>query len=981
MRNPDSIEQAGPLCERLVAGAIVPPANGDEAFFDDLRVSSPESGDFLRDLCATRPALRILLLGAASGAPFLRELMRADATRLRALLTEAPEARIERICGEVEAFSGDDEAALMTHLRRARADVALTVGLADLGGVWSLDAVVGALSSFAGAALRRTVDFVLQVEMNGGRLLPADPRSAGYFVLAMGKFGARELNYSSDIDLIALFDPDRIALTDPMNATKVFVNATRRMVKILQERTADGYVFRVDLRLRPDPGSTSVALSTIGALNYYESAGQNWERAAMIKARAVAGDLQAGAAFLHELLPFIWRKYLDFSAIADVHSIKRQIHTHKGHGKVAVAGHNIKLGRGGIREIEFFVQTQQLIAGGRNVALRSRETLSMLKGLADQGWIDAETAAELAESYRYLRRLEHRIQMLRDEQTHIVPKQKEGFCAVAAYLGHSDPAAFERQTRAHLERVQHHYSYLFEAEPSLSSTLGSLVFTGDDDDPETLETLEQMGFGKPKEVSAAIRGWHAGRYAATRTKRAREHLTKLIPVFLTAVADTRNADAAFFAFDRFIGQLPSGIQLFSLLRSNPGLLTLLMTIMGAAPRLARTISRRAHVLDALLDPDFFGTLPDRGRISARLAQSLDEAENYEEFLNRVRIFGQEQMFLISVRVITSTLPHTLAGQAYALLADILLEAVFERVRLEFESVHGRVPGGETVLLALGKLGGMEMTAASDLDLILLYDYDPEVSQSDGEKALSPSQYYIRLTQRLIAALSAPTGEGTLYEVDFRLRPSGNSGPLATHIESFERYQNETAWVWEHMALTRARVVFGSKQLARRATDCIAGVLARDKDAETVRLQVAEMRARIATGKKPASVWEIKTVSGGLIDIEFIAQYLQLVHGSERREILDPNTEAALTKMQDCAILDTDLAERLISACRLYESLTQVQRLAVDGRFAPEEAPDRLKAIMASVGEMPDFATLEAYLMETQAGVRAVFEKVLGAGSP
>lgn len=981
-RNPDYIEEAGRLYDRIADGAVTRPLSGEEAFFEDLRASSVEGAEALRALCDDVPALQALLVRIAAEAPFLRDLMRQDANRLLALLMEPPEVRIASLCDDVVSFRPRDEAELMSKLRRARADVALTVALADLGGAWSFDMVVCALSAFADAALRSAVNFALQHEMDGGKLLPGEPQTAGYVVLAMGKFGARELNYSSDIDLIVLFDPDKIALPDPMEATKIFVNVTKRMARILQDRTADGYVFRVDLRLRPDPGSTSVALSTIGALNYYESAGQNWERAAMIKARPVAGDLAVGATFLHELHPFIWRKYLDYSAIADVHSIKRQIHIHKGHGVIAVAGHNIKLGRGGIREIEFFVQTQQLIAGGRNMALRSRETLEMLYGLAEQGWINFGTADELAASYRYLRGLEHRIQMLRDEQTHVIPAQPEAIEGLAFLSGHADPAAFEAETRMHLERVQHHYSRLFEEEPSLSSSVGSLVFTGDEDDPETLETLEQMGFQKPKEVTSVIRGWHTGRINATRTKRAREHLTKLIPVFLKSVAETQNADAAFSAFDRFLSQLPTGIQLFSLLRSNPGLLTLLMTIMGAAPRLARTIVRRAHILDALLDPEFFGSLPERSKVADRLAQTLGEADDYEEILDRARIFGQEQMFLISVRVVTGTLPHQQAGHAYAVIADVLLEALFEHVRREFEINHGKVPGGQTVLLALGKLGGMEMTAASDLDLILLYTHAPDAKSSDGKKALAPSQYYIRLTQRLIAALSAPTGEGSLYQVDFRLRPSGNAGPLATHISSFDRYQHETAWVWEHMALTRARVVFGDPELRQNVLDSIFGVLCRTKDRDKVRADVAAMRIRIAGEKKPSSFWEIKTVAGGLIDVEFIAQYMQLVHGPQNPEILDTNTNSALLKMQVSGVIDGQAAEDLMNACRLYESLTQVQRLAIDGDFDPVGAPNRLKSVLASVGEMPDFVTLEAYLIETQAKVRTLFERFVGeAGEP
>ncbi|HET7714856.1 MAG TPA: bifunctional [glutamine synthetase] adenylyltransferase/[glutamine synthetase]-adenylyl-L-tyrosine phosphorylase, partial [Bauldia sp.] len=721
--------------------------------------------------------------------PFLRGLMLEDPARLAALLEASPATNLERIVADAaDAWRAEDQSVLMRRLRRGRQELALLVALADLGGAWDVIEVTAALTAFADAAVCSAARFVLREGANAGQNILSDDsdpaRGSGWIILGMGKLGAGELNYSSDIDLIVLFDPEVARLPGEGEPAVVFVRLTKKLVQILNEHTEDGYVFRTDLRLRPDPGATNIAISTEAALQYYESLGQNWERAALIKARPIAGDIAAGDAFLGELVPYIWRKYLDYAAISDIHSIKRQIHDHRGHEEIAVGGHNIKLGRGGIREIEFFVQTQQLIAGGRNPELRRRGTLDTLDALAEGRWIDATTRDDLRHSYLELRRIEHCLQMIADEQTHSLPEDEEGLAVVAAMAGYEDTAGFSSQLTRTLGMVRARYAALFESAPSLTSPLGSLVFTGDSDDPETLFTLSKLGYKQPEQVTATVRGWHFGRYPAMRSAAARERLTEFVPALIEALATTKNADAAFAAFDRFLARLPAGVQLFSLLSSNPGLLGLLATMMATAPRLADTVVRRAHVLDALIEPAFFGRVPERVILAERIMRSLAQADGYEDALNRARIFGQEQAFLVGVRVLAGTIGARAAGAAYATLAEVVVSALLDEVRREFERTHGRIRGGEVAVLAMGKLGGREMTAASDLDLIFLYDFDDRASASDGERPLAGTQYYTRLTQRLLAALSAPTAEGTLYEVDFRLRPSGKSGPLATHIEAF-----------------------------------------------------------------------------------------------------------------------------------------------------------------------------------------------------
>ncbi|WP_349360102.1 bifunctional [glutamine synthetase] adenylyltransferase/[glutamine synthetase]-adenylyl-L-tyrosine phosphorylase [Stappia sp.] len=925
---------------------------------------------------------RRFLAGALGNAPYLRDLACFAPERLGDILTTSPQARIGHLVEAAEAATADDEAGLMATLRGLKNDLALTLALADIAGAVDLYAVTEGLSRFADAALTAAIRFCLRDLERRGRFSPHDAarpeEGSGLVVLAMGKYGALELNYSSDIDLIVLFDPDVAPMAGGAEAPVEFVRLTKRLVKIMGDRTADGYVFRTDLRLRPDPGATPLAMSIPGALVYYESLGQNWERAALIKARACAGDIACGESFLKEIAPFIWRKYLDFAAISDVHSIKRQIHAHKGHGEIAVAGHNVKLGRGGIREVEFFAQTQQLIAGGRIMDLRQRRTLDTLATLARLEWIAADARDELTEAYRFLRAVEHRIQMLNDEQTHILPADDSARRRVACLMGFDDLTAFEEALRARLMTVQAHYSALFENEPDLASDLGNLVFTGDDDDPETLETLSQLGYARPKEASKIIRAWHFGRYPAVRSAKARERLTELHPVLLTALASSDNADHALLAFDGFLSKLPAGVQLFSLLRSNPHLLRLLATVMGAAPRLSELVSTRVHVLDAVLDPAFFGAMPTSEEFAAGLKRTLDQSRFYEEALDRARIFAQEQQFLIGLRLISDTLTAHQVGEALARLAETVIDGLMPRVIAHVGENHGHLPDSDWAILAMGKLGGREMTAASDLDLILLYDHGEDAAQTDGRRALAPSQYFIRLTQRLVSALSAPTAEGRLYEVDFRLRPSGNAGPLATRLASFETYQVSEAWTWEHMALTRGRVIASSSDaFAQRISTLISQTLARPRDRAAIAREVATMRARIEAEKGTRDVWDLKQVAGGLVDIEFIAQFLQLVHAHDTPQVLSQTTETALERAARAGLLSPGDADVLLPAIRLYHALTQVLRLALEGKFEPATAPKGVKELLIHAGEAPDFAHLEAVLRDRQAAVRAVFERLVG----
>jgi glutamate-ammonia-ligase adenylyltransferase len=934
---------------------------------------------------------RALLHHFSIVSPYLMQLVRREPARLARVLSHDPDARFaEILAGLVRAAndlppnaSGFAEG--MKLARRAKAEAALLIAVADIGCVWDIGRVTRALTSLADVTLQMGLRLLVRTAIEKGdwRGAPEDAApeaSGGYFVLAMGKHGAGELNYSSDIDLIVFYDQDRCLLKDPSNAKAVFVRLTQALVKFMSERTADGYVFRTDLRLRPDPGATQAAISTDSALHYYESFGQNWERAAMIKARAVAGDADAASAFLAELGPYVWRKYLDFASIADIHAMKRQIHAHKGHARIAVAGHDIKVGRGGIREIEFFAQTQQLIAGGRQPELRVPQTLLALKALADRRWVSEQAAQDLVESYRFLRTIEHRVQMVADEQTQKLPSDQSALERLAAFSGFGSLSDFEDAVARHLRQVQRHYADLFEDAPSPKSQTGNLVFIGEDDDPETVAQLQTMGFKDPVRAVNIVRSWHRGRYRAMASKVTRERLTEIQGVLLEALGETVDPDAALVGFDRMLAQLPAGVQLFSLFRAHPRLLRLVADITGSAPRLARSLARRRRVLDVLLDPgELDEPLPPPEHVRSAIRSEFADAASYEDALDIARVIGSEQSFLIGSRLLSGAISGVEAGRAYANLAETVICELHDRAAAQFATDHGVVPGRGSVVIAMGKLGGREMTAASDLDLIVVYDADDSAKASTGPRELAVSQYYARFTQRLIAALSAPTAQGGLFEVDLRLRPSGQKGPVATNFASFRAYQETEAWIWEHMALTRARTVAGPQELQDAVSEEIRKVLMTPRDPVALATAVRDMRARIAAEKGSSDLWDLKQVRGGLVDLEFIAQYLQLRHAADHPEILSTNTRTAFERLDRNGLM-AGHGERLIRACDLVHELTQILRLCFDGQFKPETAPDGLKQRLADVAGLPSFAHLEADLTETLAGVVESFDVLVPESS-
>ncbi|ACL96304.2 bifunctional [glutamine synthetase] adenylyltransferase/[glutamine synthetase]-adenylyl-L-tyrosine phosphorylase [Caulobacter vibrioides] len=907
-----------------------------------------------------------------AASPYLAGLARRDGKRLPRILGGDPGETLAAILAAAEAVAAEpDFETARRVLRELKADLHLLTAISDLGGVWDLDQVTGALTRFADAVLHAALAQAVRQEVSRGALTHVGDGSAGpapgLFCVAMGKHGAFELNYSSDIDFSIFYAPEKLPVAEGHEPQAVAVRIANHLGRILQERTGDGYVFRIDLRLRPDPSSTPPAMPVDAAMDYYESVGQNWERAAHIKARIAAGDAAEGAAFLEGLQPFIWRRNLDFAAIADIHSIKRQIHTYKVDDRLTAKGADLKLGRGGIREIEFFVQTQQLILGGRQPDLRSPRTLDALQALAAAGHVTPEDAAWLTQAYKDLRALEHRAQMIADDQTHKLPESDVERKKVAALWGEGNLRVFDAAVGKMLKGVNLRYGRLFAGEEALSSRFGSLVFTGVEDDPETLATLKRMGFSSPERVAATIRGWHHGHIAATRTERGRELFTRLAPRLLDAANATGAPDQAFNRFSDFFSRLSSGVQIQSLFLAQPRLFELIVEVMAFAPRLAATMAKRPTALDALLDPTFFGPIETP-------AIAPWDPEDFEGAMDAARRLFRDQSFRIGVRVMSGTADARDIGRAFAELADLIIGGLAPAALAEVERIGGAFPG-QVAVVALGKAGSREMTAKSDLDLMTLYVADDPRSMS-ALKDWSAEVFYARLTQRLTSALSAPTGEGTLYEVDLKLRPSGTKGPVAVSFAAFEHYYEREAETWELLALTRARVVWASSpDFKARAEGAIAAALRRPRAWKKTAADVIEMRQLMERERPGKGDWDLKLDPGGLVDIEFAAQFLQLAHAAADGP-LRQNTGEALAALREAGLADAGALSRLEAAWRLEQDLSQLIKVALEDGADVEVEPKAFKALLAKAGGVTQFKSLKPKLAKAKAEARAAYEAVV-----
>ena len=940
------------------------------------------------DGCVPVPLLRCL----GGNAPFLAELALREAETLRVLARDGPDAAVAPVLAALAAVPPTAARPRVTAaLREAKRRIALAVAVADIGGLWRLERVTATLSDLAETALALAAAHLLRSAHDAGEIAlphPADPAcGAGLIVLGMGKLGARELNYSSDIDLVLLHDPDA-GLLPAEEAGAFFTRLARGLVGLMEARDADGYVFRTDLRLRPDPAATAPCIALPAAITYYESMGQNWERAAMLKARPVAGDRVAGAAFLAAIRPFVWRRHLDFAAVADIHAMKRRIDAERGGGPGAapdpvarILGHNVKLGTGGIREIEFLAQTLQLVWGGRDPALRSPATLEALRRLVRAGHLARRTAGELAAAYRFLRRVEHRLQMVADRQTHSLPETRPALERFATFLGHDSAEAFAATLLRHLQRVRHGYRAVFETVPvPPGPALPVLDFSGvGEAPPPTRAALAELGYANPDAVVVTVQSWQAGRLRALRSERARELMAQVLPALLAAFARQREPDAAFARLDAFLARLPAGVQLLSLFQRNPGLLERVAAVLGAAPSLSEHLARTPAALEGLLAPEASAD------VARMLHIRLADARALEEAIAIIRRTVREEDFSVSVATLEGRIDADAAGALRADLADATIAALLPRVLDDFTDRFGRVPGGAMAVVLLGKAGGREMMAGSDLDLMLVYDHPEQASESVGGRVLPASQWFLRAVHAFIAALTAPDASGPMYAVDMRLRPSGNKGPVAVSRAAFERYhaaEGGAAWTWERMALTRARVVAGPPALRAHVEAAIRTAIAAGGEAAAIRADAATMRARLARELPARGGWDVKHRVGGGMEVELLAQALQLVHAGAHPDLPHPSTRVALARLGAAGALPASDAALLVRADRVWRTVQGMLRLT-EGRtpaeqLAPASAAALLRAAAAAGIAAVDVAALRATLDALAQDVRAAFVRHVGA---
>ena len=887
--------------------------------------------------------IRKLLQGVSGSSPYLKSLIEKESHWLKAAF-DAPETCLVQ---EFKNLSNGAHDALAKALRQAKRRVALWTALCDLSGIWSLEQVTHCLTEFADLSVSLALKDALTVQLARTKLpVPtavSDPDQLGMFVLAMGKMGAHELNYSSDIDLICLFDESQFDPEDFFQARSAFIAATKKMTAVLSDLTAEGYVFRTDLRLRPNPSVTPVCMGVEAAERYYESLGRTWERAAFIKARVAAGDAKVGTKFLENLAPFVWRKHLDFAAIEDAHNMQLQIRDHKGvGGPITLKGHNMKLGRGGIREIEFFTQTRQLIAGGRDADLRVLGTQQGLAALAQKGWIEKGTADVLSDHYRRHRLIEHRLQMINDAQTHSLPTSEEGFDRLAALMG-EDRGDLEKDIIRRLNEVHSLTEGFFAGQVTAAP-------------PEKEEAFEEV-----------TRSWPS--YPALRSKRAMTVFERLRPEIMRRLQSTENPHEAVLAFDGFLSGLPAGAQLFALFEANPQLIDLLIDIVGTSKDLAQYLARNAQVFDAVIGGSFWSEWLGVEALCQELSKELKALGDYERKLDAARRWGKEWHFRIGVHLLRGICSAEQAATQYAELAQAMVQGLWPEVIDQFSQKYGTPPGRGAVVLAMGSLGAATLHASSDLDLIVIYDAGG-VEMSGGKRALNARSYYARLTQALVTAMTAPMAEGRLYEVDMRLRPSGNQGPVATSWQAFQSYQKDEAWIWEHLALTRARVIAGPVDLGADVEQFRNALLGR-QDIDKLRGAVSKMRSRIAQARADTYLWSLKSGAGRLQDIEMIAQLGRLVAGGSQRDVA-----GGLAACVETGLLDDAGRQDLARAHGLLFPLRIALKLLSREKVERKNIGKRAEKVLLRLTGLDTMDALETTIQETTRAAATVVEKML-----
>lgn len=870
-------------------------------FLDQInKVPTPfnkEAGEAIALLFSSQPnKINQLIRGVGGCSPYLKGLLEIEYDWVLSAL----DSQENILNAEFSRLKKTPSSEIKTALRVTKRRVALWSALCDFSGIWELNDVTNMLTQFADLACQLALKVALETELSRGNIpgleIDHSPEKTGMFVLAMGKMGAHELNYSSDIDLICFFDETQFLEEKYFDARKGFIRATRLMSSILSDLTEDGYVFRTDLRLRPDPSVNPVCIATETAERYYESLGRTWERAAYIKARVVAGDTKAGINFLHSLTPFVWRKYLDFAAIEDAHDIRLRIREHKGlGGALKLLGHNIKLGSGGIREIEFFTQTRQLIAGGRDMELRVRGTIDGLKNLSKKGWIDKTVSEKLISHYTLYRNIEHRLQMVHDAQTHDLPKSIEGMERLSCMMG-TTPDLLAKDLLFSLKEVNQLTEGFFK--------------------PTKLD----LTFSLSEMETKVVDRWRS--YPSLRSPRAEHIFNRLRPKILEKIRSTDKSNNALIAFDKFLVGLPTGVQLFSLFEANPQLIDLLVDIVGTAPALANHLAKSPVVFDAVIGGDFWTPWPKLTTLERQLSNLIKLETDYEQKLEVSRKWKKEWHFRIGVHLLRGITNVNQAGTQYAELAETVLKVIFPVVISEFSKKYGKPPGRGASIFSMGSLGATHLNSTSDLDLIVIYDAEG-IEFSDCPTPLNSRLYYTRLTQALVTAMTVEMSQGKLYEVDMRLRPSGRKGPVATSWTSFKDYQTNEAWAWEHLALTRGRVICGNSELSINIEDFRLQLIKNVRPEVAVR-SLKEMREKIQKIDLNNNKWEFKQGIGRMQDIELFSQLSTVINGQVTRDV-----SSGLIAGSESGLLTNTQLNQILKTYKFLKEMNMATRLIND----------------------------------------------------
>lgn len=978
------------------------------------RVSTVATADAFLAICSRR-ALLTQLVNICGSSPFLTNIICRGPSYVQRLFIMR-EIMLKRSENEMLAALREVVPPECTYqdlfpiLRRFKYTEVLRIAARDLNGLAPLEEVTAELSSLASATLQIAYETAKR-ELAAEHGLPMMETPEGFAeadltILGMGKLGGRELNFSSDIDLIYFYSSSKgetAGVPDPRGTLKgkvslhvFFVKLAEMVNRAISQVTSDGFVFRVDMGLRPDGKAGDLASSLRSAEIYYESWGQAWERAAMMKARPVAGNIALGEELLQGIEPFIFRRYLDYNLVEDMMSMKLKIDAslqRLQEGEV-----NIKLGRGGIREIEFFIQTLQLVYAGKNPKLRERNSLAALAILRDSRIIQESDCSQLTEAYVFLRTVEHRIQVVQERQTHSLPRKEEEMLALArrcGFLRSDGSSRFQETLERHRSAVSAIYGGLFlsrdarikeEVSPEIH------VFFDENADADLIkDLLAERGFENPDIAYQNLLMLRDGPPRLNLTERGRRTLEKIAPLFLQEVFSSPDPDLALTNLERFLLALRTRASIYALLAENRDILKLITSLFGMSEFLSKIFIGHPELLDSMISRGYAFLTKERATMEKELDALLALSEDFEGKLEAMRRYRHEEFLRIGINDIHGKMGQIDVARQLTDLADVCLSAAYRMATAElarfgrptYSREDGTVGEAALAVVAMGKMGGYELNYHSDLDIIYIFDHQ---GMTDGEKSITNREYFAKLGQKIILVLTTLTREGYVYKIDTRLRPSGNAGPLVTTIESFVSYHDTEAQIWERQALTKARVIFGTPELKEEIEQVIERTAYRCEADQVVRSEIHRLRMRMENelAKETAGSYNIKTGRGGMVDVEFVVQFLQLKYGTEYRAIRNANTLAALDAMQALEIIPELDFRPLAEGYRFLRRLENRLRLIHDYSMNDLGGPRKyLNKLARRLGYDPQLRNPGEILMadyeRVTEEVRKVYDRILGEG--